>query len=191
MTALLILFVLQPGGKFDPRSSNNRDFHPSGIPRPSRGRGQGRGKGNNFGGEGHDSDYGSSQGNDGLGSFPGDKVEHSPGRDPWGWGNRHSGGDGDWGRCYADRSGHDRASAGSGNGGRGWDTGGFGGSLNGSSSGHGWGGAGGFGGRAGGGGLNPNDTGGPDPGFSDDRRSIPSQSDKRNGWSGSGNGAGW
>ncbi|CAL9765594.1 unnamed protein product [Musa acuminata subsp. burmannicoides] len=221
------------GDRFDSRSTGSRDVHPSGLPRPGRGRGRGRGRGNNFGSEDCDSDYGSakwgSNENDGLSTFPGAKVQNSPGRDPWGWGSAGSGGGqggistgggnggGDWGSGYAtDRGGGDKWGEGGikgawsegGSGGSSWGTGGNIGGGNGSSPAPGWGGnssGGGGGGWGGGtsfggrpdGGLseelaNPNKSGGglaagfgaSSTGWSDSRRSIPSQPDTGNGWSG-------
>ncbi|WCJ28699.1 hypothetical protein M5689_010381 [Euphorbia peplus] len=79
------------------RNGSNRDGHQSGIPRPYGGRGHGR-RGNNTGNERQDSGYGNnnsrwdsgpkdSEGG-GWGSFPGAKVQNSPGRQafPGGWG---------------------------------------------------------------------------------------------------------
>ncbi|KAE8724314.1 4-alpha-glucanotransferase DPE2-like isoform X1 [Hibiscus syriacus] len=77
-----------------------RDRHPSGAPRPygERGRGRGRGRGGRGRNERQDSSYGdtpkwesgsSKKGDDdGWGSFPGAKVQNSPGREafPGGWG---------------------------------------------------------------------------------------------------------
>lgn len=226
---------MQAGDRFDSRSTGSRDVHPSGLPRPGRGRGRGRGRGNNFGSEDCDSDYGSakwgSNENDGLSTFPGAKVQNSPGRDPWGWGSAGSGGGqggistgggnggGDWGSGYATDRGGDKWGGGGikgawsegGSGGSSWGTGGNIGGGNGSSPAPGWGGNSSGGGDGGGGGwgggtsfggrpggvlseelANPNKSGGglaagfgaSSTGWSDSRRSIPSQPDTGNGWSG-------
>ncbi|XP_039160120.1 transcription elongation factor SPT6 homolog [Eucalyptus grandis] len=99
----------------DYRNSGGRDGHPSGLPRPYGGRGRGRASYNNRGSSitsndrpdsGYDAprwDSGNKDGGDGWGSFPGAKVQNSPGREafPGGWGAGGSGsggGDrGDWG----------------------------------------------------------------------------------------------
>lgn len=145
------MFVLQTGDRFDSRSINSRDAHPSGVPRPGRGRGRPHGKGNNYGGIGHDSDYGASKWsmneNDGLSTFPGAKVNNSPGKDPWGWGSGRgntigdSGSGGDWAGGHADRNkGGWREGSGTGGRGRGaWGVG--------NGAGSGW--AGNVGGRGG------------------------------------------
>ncbi|KAB2010238.1 hypothetical protein ES319_D10G224600v1 [Gossypium barbadense] len=85
-------------GRNDYRNSSSRDGHPSGAPRPYGGRGRGRGSYNSSRGqnEGQDSSYngtpkrdsGNKRGEDGLGNFPGAKVQNSPGREafPGGWG---------------------------------------------------------------------------------------------------------
>ncbi|CAJ1916922.1 unnamed protein product, partial [Sphenostylis stenocarpa] len=95
-------------GRGEYRSNGNQDEHPSGVPRPyGRGRGRGRGsynnRGHNSNNERQDSGYGGSRwgsnntkdSDDGLSSFPGAKVQNSPGREafPGGWG----GGSGGWG----------------------------------------------------------------------------------------------
>lgn len=90
-------------GKSDYRSG---DGHPSGIPRSFGGRGRGRGqdkssglyhggRGNRSSSHQQDSNYGTHKkgGEQGLGSFPGAKVQNSPGREsfPGGWGGSGSG----------------------------------------------------------------------------------------------------
>ncbi|KAI5659682.1 hypothetical protein M9H77_28475 [Catharanthus roseus] len=137
-------------GRSDYRNGDNQDGHPSGLPRPYGGRGRGRGRGS-FGGGGRgnrnfsdrqDSDHGnqkwgSKDGKDGWGSFPGAKVENSPGREAfpgsWSGGGKTDGGgsSGGWG-------GGDNNSNGGG-GGSGWG----GESNNGSGGDGGWGGGGG------------------------------------------------
>uniref|UniRef100_A0A1D1YSQ9 Transcription elongation factor spt6 n=1 Tax=Anthurium amnicola TaxID=1678845 RepID=A0A1D1YSQ9_9ARAE len=100
------------GGRFDHRNSSGaRDGHPSGLPRPfERGHGRGRGNPRN---EGQDTGYssgrwGSGSRDDDLSSFPGAKIQNSPGKErfPGGWvgGNGDSGtggwangGNGGWG----------------------------------------------------------------------------------------------
>ncbi|KAH7843835.1 hypothetical protein Vadar_021229 [Vaccinium darrowii] len=104
-------------GGGDYRNGSNQDGHPSGLPRPYGGRGRGRGShnssGDNNGDDGRDSDYGSQKwsgakdGEDGWGSFPGAKVQNSPGREAfpggwsggssWGGGGSSDGGGGGWG----------------------------------------------------------------------------------------------
>ncbi|CAK7339903.1 unnamed protein product [Dovyalis caffra] len=157
-------------GRNDYRSGGSRDGHQSGAPRPYSGRGRGRGsynsgRGNSGGNERQDSGYeksrwdsGTKDGGEGWGSFPGAKVQNSPGREafPGGWGTGvSSGGDnGGWG---GGASGGDNVGWGRGNGGStdggssgwgtttsakrgstqgGWDAGG-GGTGNGGDSGHG------------------------------------------------------
>ncbi|XP_058203463.1 transcription elongation factor SPT6 homolog [Rhododendron vialii] len=73
-------------GNGDYRGSN-QDGHPSGLPRPYGGRGRGRGSHNSSG------DNDGNDGRDGWGSFPGAKVQNSPGREafPGGWGGGGSG----------------------------------------------------------------------------------------------------
>ncbi|KAM5550549.1 transcription elongation factor SPT6 [Rosa sericea] len=96
-------------GRNDYRNGGGRDGHPSGLPRPYGGRGRGRGtyndsRGNN---ERHDSGFDgptwgsdTKDGNDGLGNFPGAKVQNSPGREAfpggWGTGGSGSGGGSSW-----------------------------------------------------------------------------------------------
>ncbi|XP_042395241.1 transcription elongation factor SPT6 homolog [Zingiber officinale] len=178
------------GDRFDSRSINSRDVHPSGVPRPGRGRGRPHGKGNNYGGIGHDSDYGtpkwSMNENDGLSTFPGAKVNNSPGKDPWGWGSGGSGrgnitGDsssgGDWAGGHADRSkGGSREGSGAGGRGRGaWEVGngaapGWAGNVSGRG---GWSGGSDFGGRTGEELANPNGSAAgfaASTGWSDSRR---------------------
>ncbi|CAI9779565.1 unnamed protein product [Fraxinus pennsylvanica] len=102
-------------GRGDYRNGGNQDGHPSGAPRPygerDGGRGRGRSRGRGRGGRGNDrqdSDHGSQRwgskdGDDGGGwsSFPGAKVQNSPGREafPGSWGGGSGGGSGgsDWG----------------------------------------------------------------------------------------------
>ncbi|XP_010922250.1 transcription elongation factor SPT6-like [Elaeis guineensis] len=159
------------GGRFDSRNnSGGRDGHPSGLPRPGRGRG--RGRGNHFAGS---SDFGSAKWgsgskdeDDGLNSFPGAKVQNSPGRErfPGGWGGGGSGGSGGWSgnnRTGNDGDGWGSSSAAGSGGGRDGGTGGWsgGGSAgggwveggnSGSGGGSGWGGGGRSSGGGGGGG---------------------------------------
>ncbi|CAK9170436.1 unnamed protein product [Ilex paraguariensis] len=102
-------------GRSDYRNGSGQDGdgHPSGLPRPYGGRGRGRGRGSYNSGRGssssndrQDSDYGSQKwgskdADDGWGSFPGAKVQNSPGREafPGGWGGGGSGNaaGNDWG----------------------------------------------------------------------------------------------
>ncbi|GMH28307.1 hypothetical protein Nepgr_030150 [Nepenthes gracilis] len=128
-------------GRNDYRNGG-RGGHPSGAPRPHGGRGRGRGSynSNRDGGnsdqqdssygikwssdnkDGHGSKWSSSEtkeGDSGWGSFPGAKVQNSPGREafPGGWGSSGGGsrsGSGGW----ADQS--ENAEWGPGNGGSGW-----------------------------------------------------------------------
>ncbi|XP_011040704.1 PREDICTED: transcription elongation factor SPT6-like isoform X1 [Populus euphratica] len=154
-------------GRNDYRSGGSRDGHQSGAPRPYSGRGRGRGSYNNGGGsnngnERRDSGYdkprwdsGTKDGDEGWGSFPGAKVQNSPGREafPGGWGTGASSGGNGWG---GGASGGDNSGWGPGTGGgtdsgnsgrgttslkrdsaqRGWGAAG-GGNGNGSDSGHG------------------------------------------------------
>lgn len=98
----------------------DRDGHPSGAPRPYGGRGRGRGSyhGNRDGGNSdrHDSGRGSKwssdnkEGNSSWGSFPGAKVQNSPGKEafPGGWssggGGGNSSGDGGGGGGWGDQN---------------------------------------------------------------------------------------
>ncbi|KAL9361261.1 hypothetical protein Peur_044046 [Populus x canadensis] len=154
-------------GRTDYRSGGSRDGHQSGAPRPYSGRGRGRGSYNNGGGsnsgnERRDSGYdkprwdpGTKDGDEGWGSFPGAKVQNSPGREafPGGWGAGASSGGNGWGggASGGDNSGWGHGTDGgtdSGNSGRGttsskrdsalrgWGAAG-GGNGNGSDSGHG------------------------------------------------------
>ncbi|RDX68890.1 Transcription elongation factor SPT6-like protein, partial [Mucuna pruriens] len=106
-------------GRGEYRNNGNRDEHPSGVPRPyggGRGGGRGRGRGS-YNNRGHnsnndrqDSGYGgrwssnTKDADDGLSSFPGAKVQNSPGREafPGGWGGGGGGGNnndsGGWGQ---------------------------------------------------------------------------------------------
>ncbi|XP_020672293.1 transcription elongation factor SPT6 homolog isoform X1 [Dendrobium catenatum] len=193
------------GGRSDYRGRGGRDGHPSGLPRPGRGRGRSYGRGNNFESGGRGSDYGNSKwgsnsdhgnskwgsnsdhgnskwgsnsnddhGNskwgsnsnddhdnskwgsnsnddDGLSSFPGAKVQDSPGKErfPGGWDATGRGGGG-WGG--SNNAAEDREDGGF--GGRGW------GNSRGDSAGGGWGGGdAGFGSNTGGG-WGGNSTGG-------------------------------
>ncbi|KAF3970492.1 hypothetical protein CMV_005823 [Castanea mollissima] len=130
-------------GRNDYRNGGGRDGHPSGLPRPYGGRGRGRGsynssRGNSSGNERQDSGYDAPKwdsttkdGEDGWGSFPGAKVQNSPGREafPGGWGGSGSGSGGgnSWG---GGASGNENAGwgdagtndAGTDNGGSGWGT---------------------------------------------------------------------
>ncbi|KAL1352205.1 hypothetical protein HN51_016203 [Arachis hypogaea] len=124
---------------------NNRDEHPSGVPRPyggGRGRGRGRGRGSYDNNRGHgsnnerqDSGYGGSRWSsakkdaDDLSNFPGAKVQNSPGREafPGGWGGSGGGSSSGWG---GGNSGDDNGGWGGGagpsdtdNGGSGWGAG--------------------------------------------------------------------
>ncbi|KAG6769045.1 hypothetical protein POTOM_024660 [Populus tomentosa] len=154
-------------GRNDYRSGGSRDGHQSGAPRPYSGRGRGRGSysnggGSNSGNERRDSGYdkprwdsGTKDGDEGWGSFPGAKVQNSPGREafPGGWGTGASSGGNGWGggASGGDNSGWGHGTGGgtdSGNSGRGttslkrdsaqrgWGAAG-GGNGNGSDSGHG------------------------------------------------------
>ncbi|XP_077219251.1 global transcription factor group B1 [Tasmannia lanceolata] len=130
-------------GRNDYRSGGVRDGHPSGLPRPYGGRGRERGRGNNNGGDGNDSGYGSSKWGEsgpkdddgGWGSFPGAKVQNSPGREafPGGWGSSsNANADSGWGAGAGAGSGSGSGGGGgkgtsgwvSGSGG-GWDSGGL------------------------------------------------------------------
>eukprot|EP00257_Ricinus_communis_P019165 XP_015578078.1 transcription elongation factor SPT6 homolog [Ricinus communis] len=102
-------------GRNDYRSGSNRDSHQSGLPRPYGGRGHGRGsynsRGNSTGNDKQESGYDNSKWDSvakdsdaGWGSFPGAKVQNSPGREafPGGWGTGGSGSgsgsvNGNWG----------------------------------------------------------------------------------------------
>lgn len=104
-------------GRNEYRNGGSRDGHPSGLPRPYGGRGRGRGNSSNN--ERHDSGFDAptwgsdtKDGNDGLGNFPGAKVQNSPGKEafPGGWGAGGSGsGDSSWadggGSGWAGRAG--------------------------------------------------------------------------------------
>ncbi|XP_057506714.1 LOW QUALITY PROTEIN: transcription elongation factor SPT6 homolog [Actinidia eriantha] len=86
-------------GRGDYRNSGNRDGHPSGVPRSYGGRGRGRGRVGSYNSDRQDSDHGSKKwdakdADSGWSSFPGAKVQNSPGREafPGGWAG--SGGDG-------------------------------------------------------------------------------------------------
>ncbi|XP_004309652.1 PREDICTED: transcription elongation factor SPT6-like [Fragaria vesca subsp. vesca] len=81
-------------GRNDYRNGGGRDGHPSGLPRPYGGRGRGRVTYNDtWGSDAKD-------GNDGLGNFPGAKVQNSPGREAfpgvWGTDGSSSGGGSGW-----------------------------------------------------------------------------------------------
>ncbi|KAJ4828346.1 Transcription elongation factor spt6, partial [Turnera subulata] len=101
-------------GRNDYRSSGGRGGHQSGIPKPYGGRGRGRGSRGNAGGNdrqdtGNDNtrwDSSTNDGNEGWGSFPGAKVQNSPGREafPGGWGTGGSGGSSGWGSGAGDNS---------------------------------------------------------------------------------------
>ncbi|KAG6744633.1 hypothetical protein POTOM_051270 [Populus tomentosa] len=151
-------------GRNDYRSGGSRDGHQNGPPRPFSGRGRGRGsynstRGNNSGNERQDSGYdkprwdsGTKDKDEGWGSFPGAKVQNSPGREafPGGWGTGGSGGgsggdNGGWG--HGNGGGTDSGNAGWGNTSLkrdsaqgGWGAGGVG--SGGGDSGHGTGGGG-------------------------------------------------
>ncbi|KAM4079808.1 hypothetical protein ACB094_09G142800 [Castanea mollissima] len=159
-------------GRNDYRNGGGRDGHPSGLPRPYGGRGRGRGsynssRGNSSGNERQDSGYDAPKwdsttkdGEDGWGSFPGAKVQNSPGREafPGGWGGSGSGSGGgnSWG---GGASGNENAGwgdagtndAGTDNGGSGWGTAPKRSSSQ-SQAGNGWSGGSGGGGGGGGGG---------------------------------------
>ncbi|KDP29489.1 hypothetical protein JCGZ_19328 [Jatropha curcas] len=84
-------------GRNDYRNGGSRDSHQSGLPRPYGGRGHGRGSYNNRGNDRQDSGYDNNSrwdssakdGDPGWGSFPGAKVQNSPGKEafPGGWGS--------------------------------------------------------------------------------------------------------
>ncbi|XP_030926498.1 transcription elongation factor SPT6 homolog isoform X4 [Quercus lobata] len=163
-------------GRNDYRNGGGRDGHPSGLPRPYGGRGRGRGsynssRGNSSGNERQDSGYDAPKwdsttkdGEDGWGSFPGAKVQNSPGREafPGGWGGSGSGsgsgsgGGNSWG---GGASGNENAGwgdagtndGGTDNGGSGWGTAPKRSSSQ-SQAGNGWSGGSGGGGGGGGGG---------------------------------------
>ncbi|KAA8517882.1 hypothetical protein F0562_015329 [Nyssa sinensis] len=171
-------------GRGDYRNGGGRDGHPSGMPRPYGGRGRGRGRGNSSNNDRQDSDYGSQKwgakdGDDGWSSFPGAKVQNSPGREafPGGWGGSGSG----------------SASA---SGGAGWGSGrdgGGGGSWGGGSSGGGGGGGGLSWGQESGAAESGNagtDIG--NSGWGGSKRSSAQPQAGNGGWSGSsGGGGGW
>ncbi|XP_059668271.1 transcription elongation factor SPT6 homolog [Cornus florida] len=140
-------------GRGDYRNGGGRDGQP---PRPYGGRGRGRGSYNsgrgNSSNDRNDSDYGSQKwgakdGDDGWGSFPGAKVQNSPGREafPGGWGGSGSGGAG-WGGDSNDGGGSGWSKSGGGGGGGGGggsaSAGGWGGGSSGGGGGQGSGGAG-------------------------------------------------
>ncbi|XXG50559.1 hypothetical protein AAC387_Pa02g4549 [Persea americana] len=149
-------------GRSDYRNSGGRGGHPSGVPRP-HGRGRGRGgyheRGGDGGNEGRDSNYGSTNwgsgskdGDDEWSSFPGTKVQNSPGKEafPGGWGDGGSGtggsSNGGWGGSGGSGGGNSHGGWGStGGSGGGNSNGGWGGSgaSGGGNSNDGWGGGGG------------------------------------------------
>lgn len=103
-------------GRNDYRNGGGRDGHPSGLPRPYGGRGRGRVTYNDtWGSDAKD-------GNDGLGNFPGAKVQNSPGREAfpgvWGTDGSSSGGGSGWAAGGASGWGKE-----SGGGTGGWDGG--------------------------------------------------------------------
>ncbi|KAL4607332.1 hypothetical protein ACB092_09G165700 [Castanea dentata] len=161
-------------GRNDYRNGGGRDGHPSGLPRPYGGRGRGRGsynssRGNSSGNERQDSGYDAPKwdsttkdGEDGWGSFPGAKVQNSPGREafPGGWGGSGSGSGSGGGNSWGGgASGNENAGwgdagtndAGTDNGGSGWGTAPKRSSSQ-SQAGNGWSGGSGGGGGGGGGG---------------------------------------
>ncbi|KAI7996881.1 hypothetical protein LOK49_LG10G02492 [Camellia lanceoleosa] len=170
-------------GRGDYKNGGNRDGHPSGVPRPFGGRGRGRGgRGNN---DRQDSDYssqkwGAKDGGEGWSSFPGAKVQNSPGREafPGGWGGGGSGGGG-----------------GSDGGGGGWGSSSGGGGGGWGSEGGGGGGGSGWGEGGGGGGSGGDDADAGSSGWGGTKKSsAPQQSGGGGGWSGSsskGGGGGW
>ncbi|KAG2405489.1 Transcription elongation factor SPT6-like protein [Vigna angularis] len=134
-------------GRGEYRNNGNQDEHPSGVPRPyggGRGRGRGRGsynnRGHNSNNERQDSSYGGSRwgsnnpkdSDDGLNSFPGAKVQNSPGREafPGGWGGVSGG----WGGGSGSTNNND-------NGVWGQEIGGGGGPSDGDQGSSGWGSA--------------------------------------------------
>ncbi|KAM0990765.1 hypothetical protein ACFX2C_009237 [Malus domestica] len=163
-------------GRSDHRNGGSRDGHPSGLPRPYGGRGRGRGaynnRGNSTGNERQDSGYDapawgsdSKDGDDGLGNFPGAKIQNSPGREafPGGWGAGGSG---------------------SGGGGSSWGGGA------GSSGNDAWGGAADNGTSGWGSDAKKKGSGDGDSGWgSEPKKSTQSQSGNR--WSGTDGGGGW
>ncbi|KAF5189401.1 Transcription elongation factor spt6 [Thalictrum thalictroides] len=149
-------------------TGGGRDGHPSGLPRPQGGRGRGRGRGpyhdrgNNRSNEREDSGFGSSNwnsgpkdGNEGWSSFPGAKVQNSPGKEAFPGG---SGGGSSWG-AGADGWGSGGASAG-GNGSDSWGSGGGSGNAWGNDATVGGGDSWGSGGNGGGGDDNSGSHGG-------------------------------
>lgn len=116
-------------GRNDYRNGGGRDGHPSGLPRPYGGRGRGRGSyGSNRGyganNERQDSGYGtpkwdsgSKDGEDGWNSFPGAKVQNSPGKEsfPGSWGAGGSG-SGSWNGAGANDAGTETGNSGWGSG---------------------------------------------------------------------------
>ncbi|XP_058105794.1 transcription elongation factor SPT6 homolog [Magnolia sinica] len=176
-------------GRNDYRNSGGRGGHPSGLPRPyGRGRGRGsyhHGRGNHHSGsEGHDSGYGSSskwgsgakEDDNELSSFPGAKVQNSPGREafPGGWGNSGSGDGDNWGNGGND-GGSNWGNGGSSGGGSGWGSGRGGGG--------GWSGGNSSGGDRWGGGDGGSGTGG-NSSWDASKRAGPSRQE-------SGNDEGW
>ncbi|XP_011041352.1 PREDICTED: transcription elongation factor SPT6-like isoform X3 [Populus euphratica] len=169
-------------GRNDYRSGGSRDGHQNGPPRPYSGRGRGRGsynstRGNNSGNERQDSGYdkprwdsGTKDNDEGWGSFPGAKVQNSPGREafPGGWGTGGSGG-GD--------SVHGTSGGGTDNGNSGW-----GNSSKKGGAQSGWGSGGSGGDAQGSGGVIDDGKWGT----ASKRDSTQSQAD--NGWSGGGGG---
>ncbi|KAK8575678.1 hypothetical protein V6N13_033070 [Hibiscus sabdariffa] len=173
------------------RSGCGQDGHPSGAPRPYRGRGRGRGRGGRGRNDRQDSSYddtpkwdsGSPKkgDDDGWGSFPGAKVQNSPGREafPGGWGasgtesGSGNGGGSGWGG--GGTGGWGASGTESGNGG-GWGASGTeSGSGKGGGSGSGWGG----GGSSGGWGASGTESGSGKGGGSG------------SGWGGGGSSGGW
>ncbi|KAM0954059.1 putative tex-like protein, HTH domain superfamily [Dioscorea sansibarensis] len=192
------------GGRYGGRD------HPSGLPRSGRGFGRGR---NN---EGRDSGFGSGgwgsgqkNNDDNISSFPGAKVQNSPGREmfPGGWsggnGGRRGGGDnatgnggGDsrWGGSR-DSSRGGRVAGGSGDGGNGgWgggDSVGWGGNANGGGGSSSWGGGGG-GGNNDDSGWGSGSSGGGGLAGSAKNLTEPPAAEAGSGWSGGGgSGGGW
>ncbi|KAK8629741.1 hypothetical protein V6N13_078570 [Hibiscus sabdariffa] len=142
------------------RPGRGRDGHPSGAPRPYGGRGRGRGgRGRN---ERQDSSYGDTPkwdsgsskkgGDDRWGTFPGAKVQNSPGREafPGGWGasgtesgSDNGGGSGGWGASGTESGiGNGGGSGWGGGGGKGGDGGSVGWGASRTESGSGKGGGG-------------------------------------------------
>ncbi|XP_048228432.1 transcription elongation factor SPT6 homolog [Ricinus communis] len=107
----------------DYRSGSNAEGHQSGLPRPYGGQGHGPGSYSSSGGNSNSKwDSVAKDSNSDWGSFPGAKVQNSPGRQafPAGWGSGGNGsGDGvasgsNWGHGTGGRSYNEKSGWGSG-----------------------------------------------------------------------------